>query len=189
MKSLKILSIALATVLGFSAKAQDTEVPTPEFKNKVMYVKKDNTLVELENTDLQTDLKTSMAGSSKVFIKASGNHASVKHSGSPKNRFVIWIEAGTDPQSAVELLKFDADKKTRKMTVNTMGLAKDKEIPKQKLVFTKVKDGVYLISPSTQLEAGEYMFMVNRPNVDFMSAASGNSGMKGFAFYVEGSEE
>ena len=183
IKYTKILALAALLLPAFS-NAQ-TSIPAPEFKNKVMYLKKDNTLIDLDNTDLQTEMKASLTGSGTLNIKAAGVTSSVKRVGSPANKFVIKIDADTDPSSAVELFKFSVDKKNRKIVVAgyRMGSAIDVTLPKQKLTFTKVEPGVYTISPAEQLEPGEYGFIINRPNIDYMSASTPKN-LKGFCFYV-----
>jgi hypothetical protein len=51
-----------------------------------------------------------------------------------------------------------------------------------------VQDGVYIASPATQLQPGEYVFTVNRPEIDIMSAYGSSPIVKGFAFYVAEAE-
>ncbi len=50
----------------------------PEFKNKMMCVSQDGSLSDLENTDLETELKTNMGGSSFVNIKTAGSASSLQ---------------------------------------------------------------------------------------------------------------
>jgi len=185
MKKYTRIIALIALLLPVSTFAQSTDVAVPEFKNKVMYVKKDNTLIDLDNTDLQTEMKAKLTGAGALNIKASGPASSVKRVGSPENKFIVKIDGDTDPESAVELFKFDADKKNRKITVAgyRMGSAIDVTLPKQKITFTKVQPGVWMISPVQQLEAGEYVFIINRPNIDYASASSPKN-IKGFCFYV-----
>jgi hypothetical protein len=186
MKLLSMLTAGLLSLAVIQAKAQEPTVPAPEFKNKVMFVKKDNTLESLDNTDLSTDLKSKITGSD-VFLKAMGTTASVSHSGSPKNRFIVKLDTDTDPESAVELMQFTADKTARRILVNAMastGKAKDITLPKFKLNFTKLADGVYLITPQEQLPDGEYVFIINRPSISVLGAAGGSQSMKGFCFFV-----
>ncbi len=186
MKLLTILPATLLMLATIGAQAQTKPMPVPEFKNKVMYQKKDSTLSDLDNTDMQAQYKPSMTGSASTFIMAAGTTSAVKRVGSPANKFIVKIDADVDPENVVELLKFTVDKKNRKIIIASyvMGTAKDVTLPKQKLTFTKVGDGVWIVSPAAQLEAGEYAFFVNRPNVDILGSTGGKP-IKGNCFFVE----
>lgn len=162
-------------------------VAVPEFKNKVLVVNKDNTLADLDNTDLQTEYKAKLTGSGSVIIKAGNTTSAVKKSGTPEEHYIVKIDGDTDPADAVELFKYDVQKKNRSiviMTVTSVGESQNTELPKQKLKFTKVQDGVWEINTVENLAKGEYFFLVNRPNIDVVGAASGKA-LKGFSFSVE----
>lgn len=178
---LTTLLLSFSLCLAYSAKAQEAAVSIPEFKNKVYYVKKDNTLAEIENADLQSDMKTGMT-SAKIFYRVPGTASPVKKSGLPSCRFVVKLEDGVDPESVVELLKYEIDKKSRFVQVGSvvMGSFKTVEIPKQKLNFNKIEPGVYVITTKEALPGGEYVFMINRPTPGITASAS----TKGFAFEV-----
>jgi len=165
---------------------QAQHVPLPEFKNKVQLVTAENQLGDLDNTDLQTDYKPSLSGSGTARITAGGVKSKVKLSGNITDRFVVKIDKDTDPADAVELFRFTVEKKMRVIPVVTikMGKQRDAELPKQQLKFTKVEDGVWLVSTDAQLSPGEYVFMIERPNIDIMGASAGKS-LKGFCFNVE----
>ncbi len=64
-----------------------------------------------------------------------------------------------------------------------MGKSKDVDLPKAKLKFSKIEEGVYTIN-ADNLDSGEYVFIVNRPNIDVMSSVSGPR-MKGHAFAIK----
>lgn len=172
----------IALAFNFS-NAQDAAIP--EFKNKVYVVNGSNSLEDLDNTDLQTELNTTMGGSSSVIIKAKGKNAAVKNTGDVSEKFVVSIEAGIDPSNSVELFQYDVDKKNRKIVVVAMAMGKSKDItlPKQQLSFTKIKDGVWSISVKEKLKAGEYVFIIDRPNIDFMSTTTAKP-FKGYSFTV-----
>jgi hypothetical protein len=182
---MKLRSFLFTTALVASFLGSHAQVATPEFKNKVFNVNKDNALSELDNTDLQTEYKAKMTGSGKVLLKASGATSGIKN---PEEHFVVKIEAGTDPSEVVELFKFDVQKNGRSITVSTLsslGQSQNVELPKQKLKFTKLQDGVWEITAAEKLPSGEYFFIVNRPNIDVVGAAGGKS-MKGYCFSVAG---
>lgn len=182
---MKLRSLLFVATLVASFTGVHAQITAPEFKNKVFDVNKDNTLSELDNTDLQTEYKAKMTGSGKVILKASGTTSNIKN---PEEHFVVKIEAGIDPSEVVELFKFDVEKKMRTMTVSTLsslGQSQNIELPKQKLKFTKIEDGVWEITVVEKLAPGEYFFIVNRPNIDVVGAAGGKS-MKGYCFSVAG---
>ncbi len=181
----KISFLVALLVIVFSAYAQNP--PAPEFKNKVLFVDKNNTLADLEKTDLSSNLHTNMGGHSEVNLIANGTGSSVSHSGSTAESFIVKIEPGTDPETAVELFVFDVAKKNRKILVAQMSMGKDQgvELTKAKLAFKKVSDGVYTVTPAAQLEGGEYCFLVNRPNISIMGASSTQS-LIGYCFSVAG---
>ncbi len=174
--------LVAATALLLSATAGRAQEPVPEFKDKVMLVKEDNSIANLESTDLQSEMNSSMTGNTTVSIKAIGAASGMQLS--PAAKFIVRVEPGTDPEGAVELFQYAVEKKTRKLKVAaySMGKAKDIELSKVRLAFSKVADGVYAIAPESALQSGEYVFIVNRPNIDIMSASG--TRMKGFSFSV-----
>ena len=179
----KLLTFA-ALIVVLHACAQN--MPTPEYKDKVMFVDANNKLAELEKTDMSTNLHTNMGGHSEVNIIANGKAAALQHSGSPADNYIVKIEPGVDPANVVELFKFDEGKKNRKILVAEMSMGKDKavELTKAKIVFKKISDGVYEINTTAQLESGEYCFTVSRPNISIMGAVNSQS-LIGYCFNVQ----
>ena len=180
---MKLTALFLATTLSLAFHVNAQNIPAPEFKNKVMYVN-NGTLAELEKTDMATSLKTGMTGHSEVNLVADGPKASISHSGGSTDQYVVKIEPGIDPSTVVELFRLEASKKKRKVLVAEMSMGKDKSVKldKVQLNFTKVSDGVYAMTTS-QLESGEYAFMVNRPNISILGAANSQT-IIGYCFSV-----
>ena len=178
-----ILTLGLLTAATGSF--AQTEIPAPEFKNKVYFVNADNTLADLDNTDMQSDMQTGMT-SAKIRFRVAGKAAAIKHSGATNTHYIVKLDDGIDPEAAVELFKFDTDKKSRSIIVGNvvMGSMKVIELPKQKLSFTKLANGAYLISSKEALSEGEYGFIVNRPAVSL----GGGANAKTYAFEVAGGE-
>ena len=162
---MKLQLLAAATLIASMtttpAEAQDTGSMQPEFKNKVYAVTADNKLAGLDNTDFIYEMKTGMTA--KLFFRAAGTSSATKQPGDM--RYAVRIEPGIDPETTVELFKLATDRKSRFIQVGTisMGSSKPAELPKQKLSFQKIADGVYLITMREPLAAGEYAFIVNRP--------------------------
>ena len=180
-KALLLASITLLTCLETFGQT----ATIPEFKNKVFSVNTDNTLSEIENADLQTEYKAKLTGSGSVLIKTNGTTSSIKKPG--EQHFIVKTDQDTDPSEIAELFKFDVQKKTRSIvitTVSSLGETSNTVLPKQKLKFTKIENGVWDMAPETPLAKGEYFFIINRPNIDVVGAASGKS-MKGYCFSVE----
>ena len=164
------ITTMIAAATFTMAGAQNTAVPAPEFKNKIYFVSKTNTLDALDNTGLLWTAKSKMmAGKMTYQLEAKGDAAAIAHSGSPKNRFIVKLEEGIDPTDAVELIQFDVNKGKRSIN---MGGAKagafsgakmeDPEFTKFKFNVEKVQPGVYILTPQTQLPDGEYAFVVDR---------------------------
>jgi hypothetical protein len=175
----KKLILVMSTLLANACIV--TAQSIPEFKNKVSVIK-ETALSDLEQTDLSIDLNTSpFTGTSKMDMKAMGKSSPVVTTTS--SEYIVKLDSGTDPEAAVELFRFEVEKKSRKVNIGkaVMGKSTNMELPKVKLMFTKVQDGVYKITPAKPLERGEYVFVVERPNVDFMGAAS-RPRLKGFSF-------
>lgn len=181
---MKKLLLAGALAFSFHSFAQTPQIP--EFKDKVMFVEASGNLAELDRTDLSSDLHTSMSGHSEVNLVAKGKNSSVTHSGAPSEKYIVKIDAGVDPSGIIELFKFDVGKKNRKILVAEMSMGRDKtvELTKAKISFKKVADGVYEINPTSQLESGEYAFLVKRPNISILGAANSQS-LSGFCFGVQ----
>jgi hypothetical protein len=184
MKKLTLLLSLVAFV--FYANAQT--IPAPEFKNKVMVVDKNNTLSDLDKTDMTSSLKTSMMGHSEVNLVADGKTSKVTRTGKSDENYIVKLDADVDPSVAVELFKFDESKKARKIMVASMSLGKDNpvDLPKAEITFKKISAGVYLISTAKPLEGGEYCFMINRPNISVLGAAN-TQALIGYCFTVTGS--
>lgn len=175
MKSTFItLLLAASTLYSYAQQA------IPEFKNKVMVLTKNNTLENLETTTLTYGVKSGF-GKGSVFLKADEPHASITYDPASGNKFIVKIAQDTDPETIVTLYNFTVEKKYRKIVTAGVGMgsAKDIDLPTAKLNFTKVQDGVYLLSTVKPLEAGEYIFMVNQP-----LTGPGASEAKGQAFSV-----
>lgn len=180
-------ALTLALLVPFGASFAQTSVPAPDFKNKIAFLK-DNTLEDLENSELKTEYKNSMTGSASLYLKTPGKESSISHVGAPSEKFVVKIAEDEDPADKVELFQFNkSDKKNRKIQLGAivMGVTKDVDLPKQSLSFSKSAPGVWVVSPKQQLAPGEYVFIVSRPNVDFMTAVSNSQAMKGYAFSVK----
>jgi hypothetical protein len=188
MKFRIILTTLVCCLLSVSLKAQT--VPLPEYNEVVMFLKSDNTLVALDKSDVVTESKENLMRRILVYMKVLGSSAKVSHSGSPQNKFVVNVQPGIDPDNIVELFKFDEVKKHRKIQIASIsggwGGTHDIELPKQRLIFKKVQPGSYIISPESQLEAGEYLFLVNRPNISELGA--GGKAIKGYCFSVKSKE-
>lgn len=183
MKKLSLLSGLLALTMHVGAQT----APIPEFKNKVMFVEADDNLSELEKTDLSTSLKIGMVGNANLKIVAKGKEAAVKHAGTTSENYIVKIEQDMDPEVAVELFKFEKSKKGRSFLVAAMAMSKDKaiDLPKAKLTFKKVIDGVYMISTKEKLEEGEYCFMINRPQMSILTSTSSRA-LIGYCFHISG---
>jgi hypothetical protein len=151
----------LTFTVAFGTRAQDTGSMHPEFKNKVYAVTAENTLSDLDNTDFIYEMRTGMTA--KLFFRAAGLKSAVIKPGN--TRFAVRIEPGVDPETVVELFKLATDKNSRFIQVGSisMGSSKPAELPKQKLSFSKMADGVYMITPREPLSPGEYAFIINRP--------------------------
>jgi len=173
----KLLTLFLIFAATVTTKAQNA---VPEFKNKVMLHKKDNTLGSLDNTSLNYGMKGKMGGGT-VCMKTEGTNASTIFAPKSGDDFIVKIDAGVDPESIVTLYQFDVEKKQRSITIGKVGMrgSQNVEMPVVKLNFKKLEEGVYIISAVKPLEAGEYIFTVNQPLSSSVVAE-----VKGFAFSV-----
>ena len=173
----KLLAAALVFAAIVQASAQNA---VPEFKNKVMLHRKNNTLDNLESTTLTYHIVSKMGGGS-VCMRTDGRNASVAYDPKSGDDFIVKIEPGVDPESIVTLYQFDLEKKQRKITTAAVGMSGSKkvEIPVVKLNFKKLEDGVYAISALKPIEPGEYIYTVSQP-----VSSSVTTDIKGFAFSV-----
>ena len=143
-------------------KGQNPGIPAPEFNNQVMAIAANNTLSNLDKTELFPDTKIGL-GTAKAYYRADGCCAKVAMSGAPNERYIVKVGAGIDPASIVELYEFDEGKKSRKLLNKSVGSGarNHSEMVQIQLVFKKVADGVYGISHKEQLPEGEYIFIIN----------------------------
>lgn len=98
--------ILLLCALALTLQASAQTAAVPEFKNKVMTVQADNSLGELDKTDMSSNLHTSMGGHTEVNLVANGKNASLSRSGGPSDKYIVKIEPGIDPSNVVELFIF-----------------------------------------------------------------------------------
>lgn len=153
-----------------------------------MWVRQSKKLVDLEKTDLHTSYSaTRLTGKANYAIVADGEKSIVIRSGNPADVFIVRLDAGADPEKAVELLKFEEGKDQRVLPLGekTLGKLHSEEPDKPTLVFKQIESGVYTISVENQLEIGEYCFMVNRPKIKMESLSSGKvQTFTGYCFSV-----
>ena len=182
-KALLLLSF---TIWGWAANAQ--KYPVPADKNKVVWVRQGKKLVDLEKTDLHTAYSsTRLTGKANFSIVADGAKSAIIRSGNPADVFIVKLDAGADPEKVIELFRFESDKDQRSIPLGEKVLGKSHapEQEKPTLLFTKVEENVYAISPENQLDLGEYVFIVNRPKTNMSSAANGRvQTFTGYCFSV-----
>lgn len=182
-KALLLLSF---TIFGWAANAQ--KYPVPADKNKVMWVRQGKKLVDLEKTDLHTSYSsTRLTGKANFALVADGAKSATIRSGNPTDVFIVKLEAGADPEKAIELFRFDEDKDQRSIPLGEKVLGKSHTADQDKptLIFTKIEENVYAISVENQLDLGEYVFIINRPKTNMSSAANGRvQTFTGYCFSV-----
>lgn len=181
------LALLSALFISLSTFAQ-TDIELPEFNDVVMHIKSDNSLSTLDKTDITTKSKENLMRRFLVYMSAKGETSKVTLSGKTDDRFIVTIQQGIDPEGAVELFKFDEIKKnSREILLASIsggwGATKNIELPKQILNYKKVKPGTYIITSANKLEPGEYVFLVNRPNISELGA--GGKAIRGYCFKVE----
>jgi len=202
---------ALLSLCAYAQAPKDNAIPVPEFKNQVMLLKSDNTLSDLDKTQLTQKSSISRAGGmvpivggiralkgNKIYLKAEGCCAKHSLSGKPTTTFVVRVEPGTDPENVVGLYAFEAKDDYRKLVTNkvTVGTALgngnavgNSKLEGIALQFKRVGEGVYAINYSEQLEAGEYVFLIVNESLGGMDLNAANQQYKkGYCFSVQGKE-
>jgi hypothetical protein len=200
--NIKTFLLTLSFLALQKAQAQDS-IPIPEFSRKVMYLKKNNTLSDLDRSDLSRIQKdklmpkvVKLASGYKFYIKAEGCCARVTHSGKSTERFIVRIEPGIDPSEVIQLYKFESKKDTRILltTKVTLGSALNDNSAKLStfpLQFKTISPGVYIITHEDQLDDGEYVFICGQEaggTGRSTSAITNNTFEKGYCFGVYNKE-
>jgi hypothetical protein len=162
-KTVFTLLIFLST-LSLNASSQST-LPVPEFKNTVNQIDTaQKTLAGLEKTTALLDGKFKAFGlAGKEFFLNVKNISSTISFEPNQAIFIIKMpDSETDPNAFVELYKFEIKKDSRIIKVGKRSLmanAKQVDISKPEIVFTKVIPGCYLITTVHPLNSGSYGFM------------------------------
>lgn len=185
---MKRIILALLFACGSLVVEAQNTTPLPEYNEVVMTLTGDNKLAPLDKSDVITESKVNGMRRTLVYMKVMGDSASTHLMSGSISRFVVTVQPGIDPDNIVELFKFDEiTKKSRKILMASVsggwGKTKDIQLPKQQLSFKKLEPGSYIISPAGQLAPGEYVFLVNRPNISELG--TGGKSIKGYCFSIK----
>ena len=140
----------------------------PEFKNVPHLLNADGSLTKLEKqtTEIKKKAKAMGYGGVNDVIDIEGKSSDVRVQ---KNaEFIVKIDADVDPETAFYLTKAEIQGKGREVAVSHMSMSagmggKGKSVHKDDVIlkFTKIKDGVYKITPETALLPGEEYVFIN----------------------------
>ncbi len=162
----------IATILfltGISAFAQN-----PEFSGRP-YLWQDKKLSELERVDAQFDTKAKGLGYGGVdtYYTVFTDKSEIRFTKDKLPTFVIKVDKGIDPAETYTVLKATVKKKKRSFLIGRYamgGKAKDTRDEHIKVMYKKLKDGVYEITLPSDIEIGEYAFVPN--STEGMSAGN-----------------
>lgn len=146
-----------------------TSQTLPEFNNKpAFYDAKTKTLLELEKSQYNTMAKAKGLMKAEAGFFLDGPTSKVKVDKKDELVFVVKVEAGTDPTSVFDLVKFEIRNDKRVFIVSKAGMGKS-STSFEKITYSvkKIKDGYYQLI-ANNLSEGEYFFGAN----DFMYAFS-----------------
>lgn len=140
-------------------------LPVPEFKNTVNQVDTVNkSLSGLEKTTALLDgkFKAFGLGGKDIFLNIKNSTSTISLDQNQTNFVVKLPDAETDPSTFIELYKFEIKKDSRIVKIgkrNLMANAKQVDVYKPEIIFTKIIPGSFLITPLHPLTSGSYGFM------------------------------
>lgn len=149
-------------------------ISEPEFANQVFYFNKQaNVSYPLESGVAELKTSTIFAPGyhqSNSFYTIKGARSSSRFSANTNHSFIVKVSESLDPKEYFYLVKYEVKgKKTLDrqvlafVTSGTVfaGGSQTPQTDKQKIpiLFTKIRDGVYQITPQATLYPGEYAFV------------------------------
>ena len=177
---MKNLILLLIVSLFFSAFAQTSTIPDPEFPNRPYYIK-DSKLENLEKVSTSFDVS---GMGSKVYLTAFKPKSEVRFTKDGIPALYIKIEGSGDPSDKVTVSIATVKKDRRRFVQESTGMtgaAKDISATKVSVSLKKIKAGLYQIVFDTPLAPGEYAFM---PQMD-MGSLMGGGKLTLFCFGVD----
>lgn len=161
---LKIIGTILSIALVLTTKAQN--IPDPEFSGRPYYLS-ENELKALERTDATVDVKSKgmVYGGVEVFYSVFGKISPIRFKKSELPKLIVKIDGSADPAESIMLAKTFEQKKDRRRFIKSKltGVisSKSKDISKYDVAldFKKIRDGLYEVIITGQIEPGEYAFM------------------------------
>lgn len=169
MKKMRMVMICLMTIFCQMSVAQTIQEPE---KNGEIYVITGDSFETLpkETGSFKTSAGlTSLIPSAalkvvKSYIKIGGAHAKVRYNpaaGEPV-KFIVRVDDVENPEEYINLIKLDEKKKERRILMAKSSLLGGTESATWETVpFECEKYGEYSYLITTQLEAGEYAFMLS----------------------------
>ncbi len=162
-----LLTILCSSI--FSKVVAQTKIKTPEFKNTIGLLSVDKKAIsQLEKKDgrIISKAKALGFGGETYSLTISGNSSGIQLENSDHTFIVKLPDNDTDPKMYVNLFKFEVNKSNRTVKIgkgNVMGMggSKSTDITKANLIFTKVEDGIYLITTTETLPKGHYGFVLD----------------------------
>ena len=172
--------IILLTILTLHVHAQDVKYPEPDFSNVPMwYDPSSGTLKSFERSAPNQGTRMKGMASAEVLIFFANETSTVPFTKLPI--IIFKMNSMTeDPSSVIELGKLQVNRRKhqREYIMGQGGFGGSKTtVSTLQLDFKKCGNGCYLISPSVQLEPGEYCFNVGKKAFLF-SIPDGREGMK-----------
>lgn len=155
MKKIILSIVMLSSITLFSQ-----TIPTPEFAMRPYILEANNTLKNLERIEVQSDMKAKISGV-EMFFTTFNAKSDVRLSKAAMPKFIIKVDAGTDPADVISLGIGEIKKDKRRFlqsSSNARGEARDISSTSVKLEFKKISDGLYEIVLPT-IAPGEYAFM------------------------------
>lgn len=172
---MKKLFLSLAVCLCLSAHSQGISVPEPEFAEETLLLTSDSeaTLLKRENGTIKTKAGASLyltgIGKVKSRLTLSGTTSSSTVKGSSTTRLIIKAkDNSTDPNSFINIFKFEVKGKERRYQVaeaGTLSKAETNNLASIEFKAKKYGEQSYLIILE-DLTPGEYGIVIGDPNTN-----------------------
>lgn len=153
-------SSAMSQTVASSSNVAAKSYPEPDFDNMIyLFNPAENTLVDLERAINAKSEGAFGFLNLNSSISVSGKKSPVKITANTKNSFIVRLATAADPYTVVELVPCltNEEKQTRDYSPSTK---KDQQsLTAIQLKFKRINSNLYLITPLTPLEQGNYFFI------------------------------
>lgn len=166
---MKYLYLIILFTISSPLFSQEKKYPTPDYDNTPFYYDDSkNELIELDAQQFVVGARPKGLTGAESALYIDGKSAKTKVS-KDEPKFIVKIQAGVDPRTQMDLnlTKVNEHSGKREFVIYKKGaFTTEGTNPTVDISFKKIGDGIFLVTPKSTLQAGEYFFslMANSKN-------------------------